>query len=267
MLERTIEVDHEGHLARAVDAQPVGVKAVPDGRIVPQRLLEGAAEVDDGNLGPAGSVNHRIGILRRELVGREDGVDMGVRVERSEGGPGGLGERGVVRVEAVGVQDDDEGGVRGVSRHGVHELLRRLRLEPVDHAGRQRSAADEHPHGQREEGRGREERQPPVTKDDGTERFEHVGTTMSTTGVRLASILCSPVAPMRKNRRSKIRALALSDDSGARGCDQPRRTASTAPQVHRRRTTVQPAGTVRWGWTLDAGSVSTVASASNAGPS
>ena len=145
MLERPIQVGHERHLAGAVDAQAVGVNARPDGRVVAQCLLEGPPEVDHRDRGAAGPINHRIGVLRGQLVGGENGVDVRVAVERSERGASGHGEGRIVRVEPVGVHHDDEGRVRWMSDHRVDELLRCLGLEPVNHPGRERPAPDEDP--------------------------------------------------------------------------------------------------------------------------
>ena len=98
VLERPVQIEHEGNAAGAVDGEDVRSKPPADLRVVPQRLLKVAAQMDNGDLRPSRSVDHRVGVLRRDLVGREDRVDLRIVRQRSERVARCVRERRVVRV-------------------------------------------------------------------------------------------------------------------------------------------------------------------------
>ena len=77
------------------------------------------------------------------------------------------------------MENDDEGRVRWMPRHVVHDLLRSLGLEAVDDSGCQPPAVQEHANRQDEEPPGGEQYQPAVAIYEGAERLEHAGRNMS----------------------------------------------------------------------------------------
>ena len=173
VLEDAIEIVHVRDAAGAIDGQAVRVEPGAHGGVGGQRLAVVAGHRDDRELGAPRTVDERGRVRLGEIFGRDHRDHARIVVKRSQGGAGGVGERWIARVDALGVEDGDERRLVVAPRHRGDDLARLPRFEPVDHAGDERPASHEDAYGEHEQGPGGDQHGPSVAKDEGAEPLEH----------------------------------------------------------------------------------------------